>query len=101
MGECNVCFEQINKKHKEFLNGCSHWVCIDCFKKLNEHKINTCPICRANFKPPIPEKIIVRKRRRNLTFEEYRKHKDIIKTKNKFRRNKQNISFYKRNSILY
>jgi hypothetical protein len=99
--ECSVCFNKVNKKSKEFLNGCSHWVCIDCFKKLNEHKINTCPVCRANFRPPVPVKIIIRRRRRNLTWEEYRKHKEIVKTKNKCRREKRTISFYKKTSILY
>ena len=99
--ECSVCFQQTKKKYKKYLNGCSHWVCIDCFKKLNEHKINTCPVCRAEFKAPVPVKIIIRRRRRNLTWEEYRKHKEIVKTKNKCRREKRTISFYKRNSILY
>ena len=101
MGECSICYTKVNKKCKEYLNGCTHWVCIDCFKKLNEHKINKCPICRANFSPPIPEKIIIRKRRRNLTYKEYNKHKDIIKTRNKFRRNRISVSFYKRNSFLF
>ncbi len=99
--ECSICFNKVNKKSKEFLNGCSHWVCIDCFKKLNEHKINTCPVCRANFRPPVPVKVIIRKRRRNLTWEEYRKHKEIVKTKNKCRREQRTISFYKKTSILF
>ena len=99
--ECSICYTKVNKKCKEYLDGCSHWVCIDCFKKLNQHKINTCPICRANFSHPKPKKIIVRRRRRNLTYNEYRKYREIIKTKNKFRREKRNISFYKRNSFLF
>ena len=43
--ECCVCYENYN--HNNFSLFCSHSLCVNCFKKL-QNKI--CPYCRRNLK---------------------------------------------------
>ncbi len=90
---CPVCLEEkkLNKKLE-----CNHSICFECYSKLLQHKIYTCPLCRFNFKSNV-ENIYykTRKRRRNLTFEEYRDRRIKIKDRYNLRKKKKDTQFYK------
>lgn len=68
MWECPVCLEE--DRIKKRLN-CSHEVCEECIIQLEKHKIDTCPLCRACIKP----EVVKRKRRRDISHEEFRQRR--------------------------
>ena len=44
--ECPICLETRETGFK--LKNCEHWVCEECWPKMNAASINTCPLCRAS-----------------------------------------------------
>jgi zinc-RING finger domain len=49
--ECPVCYEQYEPMYGSL---CGHSVCNDCMQKMDDMKLNSCPICRSeDFKYPI------------------------------------------------
>ena len=101
MQECSVCLEQKSKKKFKIID-CGHCVCFECYNKLLSYKHHNCPICRFNFKSNVENNFFykIRKRRRNLTFEEYNKRKERIKLEYKKRKKKQNSRFYKSSGTI-
>ena len=97
--ECPICLEQKKQKQNKTLP-CNHSVCFECYNKLLQHKIFSCPMCRYNFKTDV-ENIYykIRKRRRNLTLEEYNDRKHKIKQRYRLRTEKKHKRFYKSGGI--
>ena len=99
MSNCPICLEEknLNKKLE-----CNHSLCFHCYSKLLQHKIHACPLCRYNFKTDI-ENIYykIRKRRRNLTLEEYKDRRKKIKERYSVREEKKRIRFYKHHGLSY
>lgn len=90
---CPVCLE--NKKLNKKLE-CNHSICFACYSKLLQFKIYSCPLCRYNFKTDVENLYYkIRKRRRNLTLEEYKERKEKIKNRYNLRKHKKNMQFYK------
>ena len=93
--ECPVCLEHKKKKQIKILE-CNHKVCKECYNKMLNHKIHTCPMCRYNFKSDINNIYYkIRKRRRNLTYEEYVERRQKIKDRYNLRHLKLNRRFCK------
>lgn len=44
--ECPICLETKETGCK--LKNCSHWVCEECWPKMNNNNCNSCPLCRAS-----------------------------------------------------
>ena len=95
MHECPVCLDEKSKKHFKIID-CGHSVCFECYNKLLSFKHHHCPICRYNFKSDV-ENIFykTRKRRRNLTIQEYRDRRIKIKDRYNLRKKKKDTRFYK------
>ena len=93
--ECPVCLDSKKKKQIKILE-CNHIVCKECYNKLLNHKIYSCPMCRYNFKSDIENIYFkIRKRRRNLTYQEYIDRRKKIKDRYNLRRLKLNTRFCK------
>jgi len=97
MSNCPICLEEkkLNKKLQ-----CNHSMCFQCYSKLLQHKIHTCPLCRYNFKTDV-ENIYykIRKRRRNLTLEEYKDRRKKIKERYSIRVEKKMTRFCKHHGL--
>jgi len=54
---CPICLEEYSRDNyilkdsndnHEIESDCKHWFCIHCLRKMFEHRIFNCPICREN-----------------------------------------------------
>ena len=47
--KCCICMEEVNNENS-YMPTCKHSWCKDCNENLNKNNINSCPICKIEFK---------------------------------------------------
>lgn len=47
--KCCICLEEVNNENS-YMPTCKHSWCKDCNENLNKNNINSCPICKTEFK---------------------------------------------------
>jgi hypothetical protein len=58
MSECPICYREYSRElgilqdgicNSGYQTNCTHYICVDCCKKLSEYKNLKCPLCREDW----------------------------------------------------